>query len=556
MSDFKKFLSYIKGYRFLYWTTLFSAVFFNSCLNILTAYVNKEVFNSIQAKSIEQLVHIKTYAILLVVLSCLYPITRYLHITVVRYLMKDLKIKLFHHLEHLDLRYFESHHSGDSIQRLSNDVDALKTAYFTQVFVVMRSSFGGITSIITMFLYDYKIALIVLLISLISVSISLIFAKIIRKTSNKISNQMSLLTQKLSDILDGFYVLKMYSGAKVIVKHYEDQNEVSTTFRLKRNKQRAIIDGLNIGFATISTIGVMMMGAIMVSNGITDYGNVMAVITLQTSASYMFGNLGKSISNLQTSMSYAARVYELMDTPIESELKSQRSNHEKTEHSIENESEDTIITFENVVFGYKSKPLLFDKISFDIPQGSKVAFLGESGCGKSSILKLLLGLYPIQFGRIKLAGKSINDYSLEDLRKMISYVPQDAYLFEETIKNNIRFGKLYATNEEIEESAKAAFAHEFIINLPNGYDTMLNAGGNNLSGGQKQRIAIARALLKNAPILLLDEATSALDNESEVKVQQGLDRLMENKTVLIVAHRLSTVEKCDIFYHINNGVLA
>jgi ABC-type multidrug transport system fused ATPase/permease subunit len=366
---------------------------------------------------------------------------------------------------------------------------------------------------------------------------------------------MSLLTQKLSDILDGFSVLKMYCGANVIVKHYEDQNRVSTTFRRKRNRQRAIIQGLNIGFATISTIGVMMLGAIMVFKGITDYGNVMAVITLQTSASYMFGNLGKSISNLQTSMSYAARVYEVMDTPIEAELKAQRNKSDKIENSIENQSKDKIIAFENVVFGYENKPLLFDNINFCIPQGSKVAFLGESGCGKSSILKLLLGLYPIHCGSIKLAGRSIDDYSLEDLRNMVSYVPQDAYLLEETIRNNIRYGKLNATNEEIEDSAKAAFAHEFIINLPNGYDTVLNAGGNNLSGGQKQRIAIARAMIKNAPILLLDEATSALDNESEVKVQQGLDRLMENKTVLIVAHRLSTVEKCDIFYHINNGVL-
>jgi ABC-type multidrug transport system fused ATPase/permease subunit len=556
MNEIKKFLSYIKGYRTIYWTTLFSAVLFNAGLNILSAYVNKEVFNAMEGKSMEKLIYIKPYAILLVLLACLYPITRYLHITVVRYLMKDLKLKLFHHLEHLDIKYFEKHHSGDSIQRLSNDVDALKTAYFTQVFVLMRSTFGGITSIITMFLYDYKISLIVLLISLASVRISIGFTTIIRKTSNKINNEMSILTQKLSDILSGFQVIKMYGGANRVVNLYKKQNETVTVFRINRNKQRATLQGLNIGFATISTVGVMMVGAFMVSKGITDYGTIMAVITLQSSASYMFTGLGKSLSDLQTSMSYAARVYEVLETPTETELKNQSMENHKKEMILEKQNADAFIYFHNVAFGYENKPLLFNKLIFHIPQNSKAAFLGESGGGKSSILKLLLGLYEIEQGEIQISGKNLQDYSIKELRNIISYVPQDAYLFEETIRNNIRYGRLDATYEKIEEASKTAFAHEFIIKLPHGYDTVLNAGGNNLSGGEKQRIAIARAILKNAPIVLLDEATSALDNESEVKVQQGLERLMKNKTVLTVAHRLSTVEKCDIFYHINNGILS
>lgn len=194
-------------------------------------------------------------------------------------------------------------------------------------------------------------------------------------------------------------------------------------------------------------------------------------------------------------------------------------------------------------------------MSFSIYKGQKAAIIGHSGGGKSTILKVLMGLYKTSKGSIIINNKPISEYSLTELRANISYIPQDSYLFEGTIRENTIYGKINSTNEEIVQAAKNAYAHDFIMELPDGYDTVLISNGSNLSGGQRQRIAIARAFLKDAPILLLDEATSGIDVESEAIIQKSLEQLMVNKTVLIVAHRLTTVKNCDVFLNITKGTL-
>jgi ABC-type multidrug transport system fused ATPase/permease subunit len=245
-------------------------------------------------------------------------------------------------------------------------------------------------------------------------------------------------------------------------------------------------------------------------------------------------------------MAHAARVFEVFDTSVEPE------RYPMTQPDVSNNS---YIRFNHVSFSYETRKNVLRDLNHDIHQGQKVAFIGPSGGGKSTLIKLLMGFYPVDGGNIRIDGKLFSDYSLNEVRNLMGYVPQDAYLFEGTIRENIRYGKLDASDEEIISAAKAAYAHEFIERLPSGYDTEVLSRGQNLSGGERQRIAIARAFLKNAPILLLDEATSALDNESEAMVQKGLDALMENRTVLIIAHRLTTVEKCDRMYVVKNGDL-
>ncbi|HYH03553.1 MAG TPA: ABC transporter ATP-binding protein [Bacillota bacterium] len=541
-----QFFSYLKGRRIIYWITLFSAVVFNAVMNILTAYVNKGVFNAVSARSMEQMNRIAFYGVLLIVISCIYPITRYWHITVVRHFMFDLKIKLFRHLECLNMAYFDQHHSGDSIQRLSDEVDKLKTAYFTEVFVVISSLVGGITSLATMFFYDFRLAVVILLMCLASIGVTLGQTSTIRKISNRIQAEMSRLTQNLSDILAGFGVVKLFAGSALVVNRYLNQNTLVASERLKRIGQKALMEGLSFGLVILSNVGIIVIGVFMVLKGYTDYGTVMAVITLQYSVSNLFLNFGKYLSNLQISMASAARVFEVLDTAIEPEKYAMEDCQQSKGY----------IQFNSVSFCYENRKHILTGLNLSIHKGQKVALIGPSGGGKSTLLKLLLGFYPSTAGGIIIDGKSFNAYSLKQLRALIGYVPQNAYLFEGTIKENIRFGKPEATETEIVAAAQAAYAHDFISEFPLGYETEVTSHGQNLSGGQRQRIAIARAFLRNAPILLLDEATSALDNESEVQVQKSLTALMENRTVIIVAHRLTTIEKCDAVYVIKNGRIA
>ena len=211
------------------------------------------------------------------------------------------------------------------------------------------------------------------------------------------------------------------------------------------------------------------------------------------------------------------------------------------------------IQISDAIFTYDGSERVLDGVDITVDRGKTAALVGESGGGKSTVVKLLLGFYPLESGAVRVLGKPLAGYTPDELRRNIAYVPQDAYLFTTSIRENIRYGRLDASDEEVEQAARRAYAHEFIMSFPKGYDTMVGERGESLSGGQRQRIAIARAFIRNAPILLLDEATSALDTESEQLVQKGIEALMGGRTTLVVAHRLSTIEKADVIYVIERG---
>lgn len=543
--ELKTFFSYIKQYKYVYWGTLFSAVILRCVINLLMAYVNKETFNSVIEKNITQFKNVIFYAVVLIVISYIYPFTRYFHIKVVRNLMQDIKLGLFKHLVKLPVDYFEEHHSGDSIQRLSVEADSLKTAYFTTVFSAVSSIVGGIIYLASIIIYDYRLAIAGVCISIFSMKITMLVTKYIRKDSNIIQKEMSKLTQLFTDILAGFIEIKMFKGAVVIVNEYIKQNGVLTKYRIKRLKKQSALEGVNFGLSVISNIGIIILGLVFVIKGYNDYGTVMAVITLQFNLNEVFFGFGRTMSKLQISMANAARIFEVFSEPVEKEMSSCKMTKNANGY----------IKFENVFFDYKTKKNILKDISFNIHKGQKAAIIGPSGGGKSTILKILMGLYKTSEGSIIINNKLINEYSLKELRDNIAYIPQDSYLFEGTIRENIGYGKIDSTDEEIIQAAKKAYAHDFIMTMPGGYDTVLISNGSNLSGGQRQRIAIARAFLKDAPILLLDEATSGIDVESEAIIKKSLDKLMINKTVLIVAHRLTTVKNCDVFLNIDNGTL-
>ena len=257
----------------------------------------------------------------------------------------------------------------------------------------------------------------------------------------------------------------------------------------------------------------------------------------------MFLNLGKLFADLQESLAGARRMFGLLDMPEEPK----RYECNEIDHSRD------MVALAGVTFGYQAREMVINNLDLKITDGQTVAIVGRSGTGKSTLFKLLLGLYPPVSGTYILNGRPLSDYTLRDLRNQYAYVPQAPSLFDGTIEENIRHGSAAASEEEIISAAQAAFVHDFIVDLPDGYKSHVGEEGTRLSGGQKQRIALARAFLRDAPILLLDEVTSALDSESEQYIQNSIDVLLKHRTTIIIAHRISTVEKADVVYVIDGG---
>jgi ATP-binding cassette subfamily B protein len=333
----------------------------------------------------------------------------------------------------------------------------------------------------------------------------------------------------------------------------EDEIQAQVASAARHSAQKAIaharsqaaFDAVQAFVGWLQTFGLLAAGLLLFSRGYLLVGAVWAIVHLQGNASYLFEYFGQFITSMQKGLASGHRVLEILDQPTEKE----------TIVSLLPPRQATAV-LEDVSFSYAGGDRsTLQAISLVAEAGSLVALVGPSGSGKSTLLKLLIGFYLPDAGRLSVGGLLLNPESLQDIRRMIAYVPQDAYLFSGTIRENIAYGRPEAVESEIVEAARSANAHDFILEQPQGYETEVGEGGANLSGGQRQRIAIARALLRNAPLLLLDEATSAIDSESEGLVQEALDGLMRGRTTIAVAHRLSTVEHADTIYVLDKGTI-
>lgn len=398
-----------------------------------------------------------------------------------------------------------------------------------------------------MIIYSWKLAAVSILFSLISVAISIYMNKLIKKLSKEIQGKIGKLSEGLSDILQGFLMIKMFSGAHIVMDSYLDENNKVKTSMVHRTRVLSMLEMLTFLIGMLGNIGTIIVGVFLVLRGELDYGTVMAIITLQMSVSAMFQYMGGALADYTASLAEAQRVFDFLELD-------EVETHGLQENVLEPKREDGI-HMENVTFSYKGRNKVLDSFNMNVDDGEKVMIVGESGCGKSTILKLLLRFYDKTQGRIHIYGHEISDYSLEQLHDMITYVPQGNYLFAGTIKDNISYGNSNANDSEIEKAAELAYAKEFIDEFPDGFNTELSLGGKNLSGGQRQRIAIARAFLKSSPILLMDEPSSALDVESEKKINLALSKLMEEKIVILVTHRTSSFADFDRVIQIKDDLM-
>lgn len=532
MKELRRYLSYIGKYKAAYWSIFVMTLVTSVILNLLYPYMNKLIFNAMEYKDRELFERAALLCIILVVLNCLAPYRRYFQIKVVRRIVFDIKTRLFEKLMKMDMNFYEKHHSGEVLKTLSWDANSLKDSYFSHIYWVVGRLVNGVTSIIAMMVYSPVLAAVSVSFCLLTVYFSLMINRQIKQMDQEIQRRVSGLTQRLSDILSGFTLLKMYRGATIVIDNFQEENEQVTGEEKQRVQKSAVLEMVTFLLGILASFGTIGVGAVLVTQGKMDYGTVMAVVSLQMGVSSMLQRFGAAVTTLSSSLVKAGRVFDFLELDGE-----EKSGGDKP---VVIQEESVPVSIERLAFAYDGSREILKDFSMRVSQNEKVLLMGESGCGKSTLLKLMLGFYDKTAGRITLYGHDVCEYPLWQLRQMITYIPQNSYLFEGTVYENIAYG--YAGSEAVSEeavkkAAKLAYADEFIQDLPQGYDTMLAMGGSNLSGGQRQRIAIARAFLKDSPILLMDEPSSALDAQSERMLGPAMKELMKQKVVLMVTHR-------------------
>lgn len=458
----------------------------------------------------------------------------------------------------LPYSYYEQNSSSEFMSKVIYDCERACGIYGSRFRRILMPFLMMSFYLVAMLMLSWQVTLCLFGASAALFVINALFIGPMQRLSREMSATNVSITERISNILSGMEQIKIFSLKSMMVDRYIEDNERFRKEQNKMNRMSAHLDGLNQLFELLGSLVFIALGLVFVSRGITTVENLAAIYLLYGSMSWNLLQVGLYIPSMASYLANAKRVFEFMELVEEPEsypaVSGQETGmddvpcdgvHQMGKAQIPNLA-DSEICIRDVAFSYDGRQDVLHHFNLDIPKGKCVALKAESGKGKSTIAKLLLGLYPVKEGKIYISGKAFEDYSLSQVRDKIGYVPQEPYLYDVSIAENIRYGRPDASEQEIIRAAKLANAHDFILELENGYETRAGERGNLLSGGQRQRIAIARAILKDAPILILDEATSALDNKSEQLVNEALDRLMKDRTTIVIAHRESTLAHADL----------
>ncbi len=456
----------------------------------------------------------------------------------------DLRKRLYEHLHRLGFRYFSDKRLGEITSRLTNDVGSVRTALTNALPQTITVTFSLLGSIALMIMLNWRLSLIVFFTVPVVTLLTRYFGGKIRNLSRNIQDDLADSTAVAEDALGAIRIVKAFAREVYEVGRYSDT--VEQLFQTSRRKillTSLFWSGISVMFMTTLVI-IFWYGGLEVLAGRLTTGDLVAFIFYAFAISRSISQMSRLYTDINTAVGASDRIFELLDEVPEIE---------DAEDAVAIENVHGQVTFQNVWFAYdEGRPVLKD-ISLQISAGETIAVVGPSGAGKTTLINLIPRFFDPQQGKILIDGMDIKSIQKHSLREQIAIVPQDVHLFGKSIKENIRYGKLDATEDEIMQAAGDANAMEFIRQVPEGLDAKVGEKGVKLSGGQRQRLAIARALLKNPGILLLDEATSSLDSESEAQVQEALERLMKNRTTFIIAHRLSTVQHADRIVVIDSG---
>jgi len=463
--------------------------------------------------------------------------------------VSDIRSDVFQHLTGLSPAFYEVSHSGEVMSRLTADTTQVKAAASTVISQTLRNILLLIGAVVMMVVTSVKLSLAVVIAIPIIIVPLVTYGRAVRARSREAQDTLAHASAYASESLAQVRVMQAFTHEKAAASRFRQAVERSFEAALARAKARAGLTAIAIVLVFASVVGVLWYGAQDVLTGGMTGGRLSQFVLYAVLAAMAVGGLSEVWGEVAQCMGAAERLSELLQT--QSKIKS--PPHPKPLPAPRRGE----IAFRDVYFSYPLRPetSALERVSFTVEPGERVAIVGPSGAGKTTLFALLLRFYDPERGKVEVDGVAVNEAALTELRSRFALVPQETALFADTVAANIAYGKEAASLSEIEAAARAAFAHDFIVALPQGYDTMLGEGGVTLSAGQRQRIAIARAVLRDAPILLLDEATSALDSESETLVQKALDKIMEARTTLVIAHRLATVIRANRILVFDGGRL-
>lgn len=456
----------------------------------------------------------------------------------------NLREKMFKKLQSLPIIFFDMHTHGELMSRLSNDIDNVSST-ISQSTVQFMSSVVNIAGSLLMMLY---LSPLMTLASMITIPMVFLITRFIAKKTKLLFRQqqksLGMLNGHIEETIAGIHVVKAFNNEEKVINEFKEQNDILRDVGVKAQTWSGLIMPLMNVINNFSFGIIAVFGGSLAIKGIISVGVIASFISYSKQFSRPLNELANTFNTLQSGIAGAERVFEILD---------EEEERKDTKAAIVTDHIKGDVEFKNVSFEYEKGEPVLKNINFSIKAGTNIALVGPTGAGKTTIVNLLTGFYEIDYGEILIDGVNIVDYERNSLREIFGMVLQDTYLFSGSIKENIKYGNLNGTDEEIERAATLARADDFIAKLPKGYETCLNEGGTNLSQGQKQLLAISRAILVNPSILILDEATSSVDTRTELKIQEAMVKLMQNRTTFIIAHRLSTIKDADIIIVIDNG---
>jgi len=451
-------------------------------------------------------------------------------------IVMDMRNQIFQHLQRLSLSFYKRRRAGEIMSRLISDTNVLQNALVENIMKLILNILLVIGVLIFIFYIHWRLSLLTLFtLPLLIFTLGKLGSRI-KKFSNLVQMKIADISSIIQETIGGIEVIKSFATEKQEVERFQTYNVQNFHLNMKRTRLVAILPPLMEILTTIGLSAILWYGGLEVINGNLTIGELVAFLGYVALAVNPLNKIGKNYSRYQQALASAERMFEILDT--EPEIK-------ESPKAIEMPRINGYIRFRNVSFSYDDKELVLKDIDLDLRPGEKIALVGRSGVGKTTLVSLIPRFYDPTSGSITIDGHNIRNVKLMSLRRQIGIVSQETFLFNGTIKDNIAYGKMKATDEEIVDAAKKANAHNFIMSLEKGYDTPVGERGVKLSGGQRQRIAIARAILRDPRILILDEATSAVDAESEALIQDALEKLMKDRTTIIIAHRLSTILRAD-----------
>lgn len=460
--------------------------------------------------------------------------------------MIDLKEDFFKKIQRFSMSFYEKKTTGAMLSHFTNDINGLQTAMLTSGVEFITELFVLIVSIGSMFYLNWKLTVLIFLAApIIAIAVDR-FGKRIRSVGGLVQERTSEITSLLQEMLSGIWVIKSFAREEYEFGKFQSQNARNFRTSMKAVRISSLLTPVVELLAAFGIAGVFWYGGMAVIEGEMTPGALIAFLFYAVNLSNPLKRISRTVAALQKSLASADRVFAVMDISPEIQDATDAEKLVKVQGEV---------SFQNVSFEYVKGRSAISKFTFTARPGQTIALVGPSGSGKSTLVNLLPRFYEITEGIIQIDGQDIRGVTQKSLREQIGIVPQETMLFSGTVMENIRYGRLEATDEEVKAAAKAARAEEFIEQLPQGYHSEIGERGVTLSGGQRQRLAIARAILKNPQILILDEATSALDTESEKLVQEALETLMKNRTAFIIAHRLSTIFGADVILVIDQGKL-